>query len=366
MPSSAQPLFRAGRSLWTWWVRELGQIFNFSLRRAKTPIGLVASIEDNGLILFDERDGNSALPGRSSRAENTTEALYLAAERGSPIRLRFPFTACFVRQVELPAAARDDAYRILALDLERVTPFRLKDVFWTYLLAQRANKAGMITAQQLILRRDIVQKYVEDIRRTGVNLNGIDCWNEDRTAPMPINFLPQLVSDPAKSQASRLNLLLAAAAVVAAIGTTWHSLSRYETALSDLTQTVERAREKTRSAQLLMNASDLSTKHAAAVQALKSARPSAAEILDSVTRLLPDSVWLTSLSLDGATLELNGEAKLAAALVPLIENSEGFSDASFSSAITRDGTRDAERFSIRARIQEVHAVGRPINDKGAP
>mgnify|MGYP001325938073 CR=1 FL=1 len=55
------------------------------------------------------------------------------------------------------------------------------------------------------------------------------------------------------------------------------------------------------------------------------------------------------------------EAEAAAALVPITENSELFSEAAFTSPVTRDSPGGKERFSMRARIGT-----KPAGEERAP
>ena len=85
-------------------------------------------------------------------------------------------------------------------------------------------------------------------------------------------------------------------------------------------------------------------------------QPSALVALESLSRLLPDDVWLDSLSLDGDRLALTGYAPDASELVPLLENAPAFAGVAFQAPSTRvevsqgGATVPAERFSVAARV----------------
>jgi hypothetical protein len=76
-----------------------------------------------------------------------------------------------------------------------------------------------------------------------------------------------------------------------------------------------------------------------------------------LSRLLPDTVWLTETTLDGNELSISGLAEDASALVPLVEAAPEFEQVRFQAPSTRvtvgsggGADRQVERFALRAVI----------------
>jgi Tfp pilus assembly protein PilN len=84
-------------------------------------------------------------------------------------------------------------------------------------------------------------------------------------------------------------------------------------------------------------------------------------ILRELTEVIPSEAWLTSLSLDTKGVELTGQAAVASALIPVLENSPRLEKVEFSSPVTRG--RDKEQFRIRASWEP---QGRPVPSAPAP
>jgi general secretion pathway protein L len=84
---------------------------------------------------------------------------------------------------------------------------------------------------------------------------------------------------------------------------------------------------------------------------MKLAQVPAVEVLELLSRVLPDSVWLTDLRIAGDTLDITGLAKSGAALPSLFVGSALFSDAALTAPLTLDPREDRERFSLRVRIK---------------
>lgn len=79
-------------------------------------------------------------------------------------------------------------------------------------------------------------------------------------------------------------------------------------------------------------------------------RPAVA-VLEELSRVLPQTVWLESLSLDDLRLELRGQGSAIPGLIESLEQSDAFSDVNFSSATQFNADLNAETFSIGATLE---------------
>jgi general secretion pathway protein L len=81
-------------------------------------------------------------------------------------------------------------------------------------------------------------------------------------------------------------------------------------------------------------------------------------ILNELTRLLPQEVWLQQFSYDGQTVNLTGTAPAASGLLQTLAESAYFENPQFRSSISR--TREGEeRFTITARVRGAGTEGAP-------
>ena len=71
--------------------------------------------------------------------------------------------------------------------------------------------------------------------------------------------------------------------------------------------------------------------------------------------MIPDTAWITDLRIDGTTVDISGLAASAVALVPTLERSTLFVDATSTAPLTFDQRQDKERFSIRVRFRSAIA-----------
>jgi general secretion pathway protein L len=84
------------------------------------------------------------------------------------------------------------------------------------------------------------------------------------------------------------------------------------------------------------------------LEAKKEEAPLTVSVIDDLSQILPADTYLTELSLEGGHLRLTGVSAKPASLVPLLEGSQRFKDASFFTPTTRLTGNTGDRFSIEA------------------
>jgi general secretion pathway protein L len=354
----------------SWWFQELRDLVPGSLADGKRDAPrIVLNVEPEGALRFVEASGRKS-PGATPPPAGSVPATQMvswlktltkARSANAPVGLRLPYASCFVRRVDLPAGARRDYARLLTLEMERSTPFKSKDVLTAYEIDGDAATQGFTQVRHFIVKRKGVDEIKSMIESLGFEITRVDCTDETSTHPLPLNFLANsFESDAARPSGSGWSQALVLVCLgLAALGIHMY-VDAHQRALAELQ--VQTAKLKT-DAQAQKDA--ITRAQAGLVEfrnfvKLKSEVVLKAALLEELTRLLPQTDWISDLKIDGATVELSGFAASAAALVPLIERSKYFVDASSAGSLAIDPQEEKERFSIRARLR-----GTPSDDQGA-
>jgi general secretion pathway protein L len=130
-------------------------------------------------------------------------------------------------------------------------------------------------------------------------------------------------------------------------------VERHEHLLQDLRS--ENAALKAQADAALSAAAKSQASFASAVELrqLKTKYPPRVEILNELTKILPDTAYLTELAIDDGRVDLAGLAASAATITTLLEQSPVFVDAALTAPVTLDPTENKDRFSIRVRLRPV-------------
>jgi Tfp pilus assembly protein PilN len=173
----------------------------------------------------------------------------------------------------------------------------------------------------------------------------------DRTLPFSVNLLPParrsyqsgLVYVPAYALSGVIVLLAVALGLRGTIQD-W----RYERYILSEIQSLE---PQLKEVEAVQDQSRKANERLALLSGTRSTATLPMEVLDELTRLLPDDAWLQSMQYDGDSLSLYGFAKSASPLLGALSNSSYFESPQFLSAISKaqDGK---EIFRIGARIRK--------------
>ena len=89
----------------------------------------------------------------------------------------------------------------------------------------------------------------------------------------------------------------------------------------------------------------------------KQATPSSIMVLEAVSRVLPDSTYVTELRIEGDKVQVVGMTQDAPSLIRLMEQSPQFTRATFFAPTTRAPNEPGERFHIEAHITAYFGSG---------
>jgi general secretion pathway protein L len=334
----------------SWWGQELYGLLPGSRPTPESASARVTlAVEPTGLRLIEAGGGKSVnTKFRGAPAPNGVVPVpammaYLASlsrikKSPTTISLRLPFSACFVRRTELPAGAQRDFARLLALDLERSTPFKTKDVLTTYTVDGAPTAKGLLKVRHLIIKRKSVE----------------ECLTEDGAACFPTNFLASSATPGATARPIGIATTLLALGVAAlAASATYTYIDHHAQALTRLQAETTRLKAISQSQKDALAKTQSAFTEIANYQKLRAETVSKVTVIEELSRILPDTAWITDLKLDGSTLDISGLATSAAALVPILERSRTFVDATSTASLTFDPREEKERYSIRARIRSI-------------
>lgn len=353
IPSFQALELRSGlAAAWRWWIDELRQCLPAVLRerwRARQPrLGLRVDGEVPALYdvsaaprLLAEAEGMAGLPALLGHRE--------AGELGRRgVVLCLGEASCLLRELTVPASAAASLERILALDVARLTPFKLEDIAFAWRATRQADGKAAVT--QAIVKRAEVGRWIAAVKAQGFAVRGIavgSAWRE-------FDLLRQFDGPPSRMTRgmarARQGLMLATAACVAlAPIILLHKQGEARVALE--TQ-IERSREAAVAAGKQFKEIEASTETIARLGRGKAASPIVAAVIDEVTRILPDDAWLTSFGLERKEVSLAGSARSAVSLLGMLEASEMFEGARFTAPVSIDREDGSERFSIALKLAE--------------
>ncbi len=316
-----------------WWLEELRAIAALAFPRvARTGPGPRLIRDEDGwrLAFSDDRTIQELEPGQHA---------------ASAFDLAIPINDCLVRRLSLPAAARNKLEAMARLDLERATPFKASEVHSAVSIDAYDRDNRQLRISQYVIKRDRLSGLLDEAKAAGFEVRALLAFPDDDRTKTPVMF--GTGPDLLKRSSPRLLLgALAGLAVCLSMSALLLHASWRQEFLDRLDAAIERQRNLAKSVleAVERNKSEAEKLNAIAKEVL-GYRP-VVVVLDDVTRLMPDDVWVTSLNVSGSRVELSGFAPSAANLVKLIEASASFSGPALTSPIMYDRGQGKEQFTL--------------------
>lgn len=326
------------------------------------PAGLRAMVQGDDQRLFLLRQGDEVELRAADRRGDTVlgclpldDAAVLGEARqrldGSavPRWLLLPVAQVLRRGLVLPIAAEPRLREVLAFELDRQTPFSADQVSYHGRVLSRDVAAQQLDVELLVLPKSRLEAELLALGTLGADLAGVDVVDAQGRR-LGVNLLPESRRERRHDPVRRLNAALAAIAVVALFATLLLTLASRRDVRDDFRAQVEAANVQARQARLLRNQLQVSAQAANFLAATRASRPTMLEVLDDLTRRMPDDTSLDKLAINDDNLVMVGHSNAAPALVALLQASPLLVEPALSGAVQADPRTGRDRFTMAARI----------------
>ncbi|MHC2626556.1 general secretion pathway protein L [Bradyrhizobium huanghuaihaiense] len=265
--------------------------------------------------------------------------------RGSRVEIVLRPTRFLFRPLELPARAADFLDGIVRAQIDRLTPWSAAEAVFGC-SPPVAHGSESITTEIAAAPRRLAMGYVEAL--SGFHPSAIAIVTEAAEGPRIKVFEQKSrgAVDPVRLSRA-LQAVLALAAVAAVTG----SVAASYLADSLSAQQSELERQITQRRAALRGSDGGERSPLSLLERRKYETPASVIVLESLSRLLPDHTYVTELHVAGNKIQIGGITRDAPSLIPLIEQSQHFTRATFYAPTTRSPSEPGERFHIEAQIE---------------
>ena len=271
------------------------------------------------------------------------------AGAGKRIQLRLGCERAVVKTLSLPEGARDVLAAVVRNKVESLAPWPLEEAIWGY-RETAENQPGHIGVEIGIASRRNIDALLAALAQNGINADRLDIAATALAGDgIAIDFHSAARLERARQWVLRT---LAAAVAVAAVagGFGLYMALATQAELSAVEQRSEELRKVLAGGPGGAGAGG-KLAFANAVHARKQTERPLIAILNSLTGLIPDGIFLDGLDYENNTVTLTGRGTGASDVIGRLEASDVFAAAAFSSATQRDPDSAAEIFSISATIE---------------
>ncbi|MEP7206587.1 MAG: PilN domain-containing protein [Casimicrobiaceae bacterium] len=362
---------------WVWWKTELAGLVPSRLRnRLQRWRGFpVVVFGPDVAVVWELASDDSTLhyvetgriPLRGDDAIQGGRAVMDALARrtrsaGGRVRVVLALTDAQVlrKLLSYPAAVEGNLAQVLAYDLDRHTPFKSDELYSDAAVIGRDPQRNLLRVELVSALRAGIDQLRRQLASWGAEVVAIvpGLPALDGSAPTRFNLLPEIdrMERPWRRWQVWIPILLAV--VLAGVALAVPLVQKRDTAIA-LMQQVEQARVQAGTADALRQQLERTVENYNFVLARKYAYPSTVQLLDDITRLLPDDTWLTQFDLKTLPkgkevkkeIMLRGESGNAGRLISLLEESRLFEQAAPRSPTTKIQPGPGEIFDLGAQMK---------------
>jgi general secretion pathway protein L len=347
----ADPLIGRMRSFWRWWSGELFELMPENLQKAiaQRQQKLYAEVDDDKLLLSL---GNHAAQREILRLPidaAETEDADIPREVQQTILL-LPEDKVLAKRISLPAAAEENLREVLGFEMDLHTPFEVSEVYYDYTVVGRDSNRQQVTVDLVYAPRDAVDTLVDGATSLGMRTDIVTCRRRDNANLQPVNLLPQDRRRTRRLDVKNLNLALSALLALLLVAAITIPIVQKNRAIEALEAQVQAAAAEARQGAELRQELEKMAEASQFLVEKKASDVMIVEIIDEISRILPDHTWIARLDLSGGELQIQGQSSASSSLIGIIESSPWFEDVRFASPVVQIAGTDNDRVHIVATV----------------
>jgi len=291
----------------------------------------------------------ASLPERG-QIEAVRRIVERAGLDGAASLVRLPRDKVLRRLVDLPAAAAENLREVLGFEMDRQTPFKTDEVCFDFRVREHDSHRKRIMVDLVVVPRQVIERVMSLADAWGLELDLFDMGGKTLQDDQLFDLLPR-ASRRGRGRLRRRLTIASALLCAAMICTTLYVPLQIKSArLAALEADLVQARTEAAEVDAMRRqVEDLAVRSSFVVEQKRELR-TATEVLNEVTRLLPDSTWVLKFGLRSNLLSLSGYSAKPSALIALLEDSPMFASVRFSSPVTMDQKVGLERFNLTAAV----------------
>ena len=348
-----------------WWGGELAGFVPDTLRRR-----LVSPMPRLWLLVTDQegtfevwRGGES--PERLDEFRSSEDAALLRTRwqrhfhgfrDGTPeVTLLLPPDVVLKTPIDLPVAVESNLGQAIGYQLDQLTPFRADQVWHDFRVLRRELDSGRLSVDLRLVPRTYIETLLERVAEIGIRLHRMDTARPSESDQVVagsegFNLLPESMRQPYVNRRARVNTGLGVAVVVLLALVMVQSVWMRERNNDQLRAELDVLRGQAEEVMALQRELDEALAAANFLADHRREQPLVMNVLDEITRVLPNDMWLQQLQVRGTELTLNGMGTASQRLIELVDDSYLFSETEFRGSVSIDPNTGQERFNARATI----------------
>lgn len=248
--------------------------------------------------------------------------------------------------VKLPMAAEENLRQVMAFEMDRLTPFKAESVYFDFIARERDTETRRIAVDWALTPKPKLDEFLESLLNLGFHPERVDLGNGLEGSGY--NLLPEKYRQKKDNKALILSIALFS---VLSIAVLLLPLLMSRSLLLDLQQQSKSFAKTAKEVESLREQVEKQEHESGFLSQKKRVEPAMLDMLNELSRVIPDSTWLNGVQYRDHRLIIQGQSPAASSLIEQIEKSPYFKNTSFVSPVTKDVATGYERFQISSEVE---------------
>ncbi|MGY6555626.1 MAG: PilN domain-containing protein [Wenzhouxiangella sp.] len=348
-----------------WWGGELYSLvperWRGRLVAPRPRLWLLAGSDDLGLSVWRsgaQTEGLDTLGASEDLAalRQRWQAHLASFVDGPPeVCLLLPSELVLEAPVELPLAVESNLTQAVAYQLDQLTPFRTDQVWHDFRVKTRDLQNARLKLDLRLVPKARLEALFERLEAIGIRPHVVDVAPAELQPESGLdgggfNLLPAERRQVYINRRARLNWGLGVGVIAALALAMFLSLQARSSGVEQLRAEVDGLRNQAESVLALQRELEDALDAANFLAEHRREQPVIMHVLDELTRVLPNDMWLQSVNIREHELILQGQGNGSQRLIELVNGSSLFSEAAFRGSVNIDPNSGQERFNASATI----------------
>ncbi len=334
------------RAAFSWWLRELRGMVPQALLRLSESRKVYVRVADSQVVLQAGPEADSAELMRAALGEQLPQKL---TQPESVLVLHS--TSLLRKSVSFPLVVEENLAQTLRYQMDKLTPFGMEDVYFDYRIKGRDRQNGKLSVEVVVVPRASLDELLVNLGKSGLRLSAAVVIEAD--GQTQFNLLPAEMQKAARPLYPTVNRLLGFSALLLLAVLAIAPLQQLDEQIEALAPQINAARKEAAAVREFQKQLTLFDDAETFLRERVGSRISVTRVTAELTRLFPDEAWVSRLSLASGAVQIQGEAPNAGELLKLVEASDLFEGARFSSPVIEDAASGRERFNLTANLKQV-------------
>jgi general secretion pathway protein L len=343
------------RKFFRWWTGELAFLVPGPVQKLLGGASeyLVLRRDEQGLAVSHLGPEGEKPIGRFGLDEDGARARERLLEESpelaeTKLLLRLAEGQALRKSFKLPQAAEENLSQVLAFEMDRLTPFKADQVYYGARVANRWSATRQIGIELVLTPRAKLDALLDDLAACGwrpdlVDMNG-------SAAPGAYNLLPEKYRTAGSHWPRTAGAVLAGVVVLLLAALAVLPIWSASSTAADLEERVRKVGKVAKEVEALRQETESLLHQASFLEEKKHKEPVLLDMLEELSRVIPDNTWLNGLQYKDRRIVMQGQSPSASSLIQMIEASKHFKNTSFVSPVTKDTGSGLERFQIASDV----------------